>query len=139
MPWSSAYRWRRRLRYGSRTAGRYAHFPPANDVVAPQVRTLEQAIRKVKLEPIPAIISMKNLAPPAMAEITAHQVGLPPGVSAAGTVAVTFLASVRSARQKAHELRTRSPVGYLLGLHRELAPSMVARTARAVFHRAARP
>src|SRR6266704_1479873 len=49
------------------------------------------------------------------------------------------LCSVRTARQKAHELQTYSPVGCLLGLYRELSPSMVARTARAVFNRAARP
>jgi hypothetical protein len=111
---------------------------PVKGIVEPRLQALERAVRQAKLEPIPAVISMKSLAPPAMAEVVAHQVGLPPGVSAAGTVAVTLLASARNARQKAHELQTQSPVGYLLGLKRGLSPGTVVRAATAMFHRANR-
>ncbi|MFD7282957.1 DUF6236 family protein [Streptomyces sp. NPDC059862] len=107
----------------------------AEEQVEPRLRELERAVRLARLEPVRAVLSLKDLAPPALLGAGAGMLGGPPAVAASGALALCVLSSVRASRQQAAELQGTSPVGYLLGIREGLSPGLVARTAQVLFRR----
>ncbi|MFC6064330.1 DUF6236 family protein [Streptomyces ochraceiscleroticus] len=103
--------------------------------VEPRLRELERAVRRAKLEPVRAVLSLKELAPPAALVAGATLLDAPPAVAATGALAFCLLGSVWESRLRTAELRGASPVGYLLGIRQGLSPGIVSRTAQALFRR----
>ncbi|WP_369265217.1 DUF6236 family protein [Streptomyces sp. R35] len=107
----------------------------AEGYVEPRLRELEKAVRRAKLEPVRAVLSLKDLAPSAVIGAGAEMLGGPPAVAASGALAFCLLGSVRASRLQAAELQGASPVGYPLGIREGLSPGMVSRMAQALFRR----
>ncbi|UED83106.1 DUF6236 family protein [Streptomyces profundus] len=96
---------------------------------------LERGLRSLGLAPARAVFGLKSLELPAVAALAAHAMQTSPIIGAGGAVAVQLLSATRTARRTAMEQR-KSAAGYLIGLHREIAPvTVLTRARQALFGR----
>lgn len=81
---------------------------------------LERNLRQLGLEPASAVLGLKTLDLPALAAAATSAAGLPAVAGQAGLASARLVAASARARSKRREARQSSPVGYLLGLKRQI-------------------
>ena len=100
---------------------REAHLRHVVDTqVQPRVRELEKGMRLLKLEPVRAVLSWKDVPVPAVVAGLAALGGVPAPVTVAATGAVLTIATVVNTWRRGRQMRAESPVGYLLDLKNRL-------------------
>jgi hypothetical protein len=83
---------------------------------------LERSLRQLGLEPASAVLGAKTLELPALAAAAASVAGVPVIASQAGLVTARLIGAGAQAHSKRRDARQNSPVGYLLGLKRQIRP-----------------
>jgi hypothetical protein len=100
---------------------------------------LEQKLRQLDLEPARAVLGIKSLELPAAVAAATSAAALPPGASEAGLVAARLISSRLDARAKRQQALADCPVGYLLGLQKQLTPGGIVERLRRILQRTAQP
>jgi hypothetical protein len=81
---------------------------------------LERNLRQLGLEPANAVLGLKTLELPALAATATSAAGIPVVAGEAGLATARLIAASARARSKRRDARQSSPVGYLLGLKRQI-------------------